>query len=92
MAEYKETDINYIIGDNYISVSTGVKKYINKILAFKEQFPNYVNIIENIDESVCVKFSTEKFSMPFVKAKRKMSEEQIEMARKRMNKMWEKEE
>ena len=92
MAEYKETDINYVAGDNYISVSTGVKKYINKILAFKEKFPEYIDIVENFDGTMCVKFSTERFSMPFIKIKREMSEEQKEMARERMKEMWEKEE
>ena len=92
MAEYKETDINYVAGDNYISVSTGVKKYINKIITFKEQFPEYINIIENFDGTMCARFSTERFSMPFIKIKREMSEEQKEMARERMKEMWEKEE
>lgn len=45
MADFKETSVCYIDEDNYASFDSSERKWINKILKLKEQYPDEVKIL-----------------------------------------------
>ena len=53
MADFKENAIEWLTGDDTISVSLTQKKYINKVKKLAIKHPNLVSILaENIDGSI----------------------------------------
>ncbi len=81
----KETCITRIENDDYISVYTSERKFINKIYKLKEQYPDDVTIIHvNPDGSVCVHFPYNWMTFPKPKAKRNYTDEQREAMAERM--------
>lgn len=86
MEDLRETAINHIAGEDFASLYTGERKWINYIRKLKEQYPDQVDIRHvNKDESLLVHIPAEWFK---VKPKKKVSltEEQIEAAKARLEK------
>lgn len=46
MADLKETCIERVFGDEYCTVYTGERKFINRLKKYKEEHPDQVKIIE----------------------------------------------
>ena len=71
-----ETVVSFTKGDDKIEVCTAMKKYINQILKFKEQYPDDVDIIaQNKDGSVYARVPLSWFRFVRPKAVRKEKEE-----------------
>lgn len=65
-----ELTISFVRGDDQVSISTGIKKYVNELLKYKELFPDDVELITfNDDDSVFAKvpLSWFRFIHPKVK-------------------------
>lgn len=77
----KELAIGYLEG-GIASVSTSIRKYINKAKKLYEQYPNKVKLIENKDGSIYMQFPPEWIRFPA--PKRTMSEENKQKAKERM--------
>ena len=86
MAEFRESCVTRIEGDDHIGVYTSERKYVNKLWKLKEQYPDEVNIKENPDGSLCADLPYDWFRMPQPKAKRNYTPEQREAQRQRLMK------
>ena len=83
----KETSVGYIVGDKYVSVSTDERKYINKILKYKENYPDDVVIVyQNKDGSITANLPQKWFKFP--SPPKSMSEENKQKVAQRMRDMW----
>ena len=51
--DYKENHIEWYTGKDTMTLSLTQKKYINKVMKLKEKFPDRVEVIENVDGSIC---------------------------------------
>ena len=79
MAELRETCINWVYGDDFYYISSGILKDINEIKKAKEQHPTLVNIKHvNEDGSIVAQISNELKPPVFRKRRsgRKFTEEE----------------
>lgn len=86
MTDYKETAIGYLNVDDHATFSSGEVKWIRKILAFKEQYPDEVDIKKMPENNCGVIFAHVPKSWLKVSPPRKvnLSEEQKAAAAERM--------
>ena len=84
MAEFRESCVTRIEGDDHIGVYTSERKYVNKLWKLKEQYPDEVKIKENPDGSLCADLPYDWFRMPQPKAKRNYTPEQREAQKERL--------
>lgn len=80
-----ENFLEWITGDDKISVTFSQRKYINRLKTLAEKYPNDVDIYENADGSVFghIPINWLRFSKP-----KEMSDEQRQMASERFRNMW----
>lgn len=65
MKELKETAVNFIEGDDYITYFTSQRKYINKLLKQAEKYPDSVKItVKNEDGSIVAHLPLKWFKAP----------------------------
>lgn len=80
-----ETGIDRIKGENYCTVLTGEKKFINQIKKFLNDYPNEVQIIkENKDGSILAHVPSNWFRFVKPPTKRNLTEEQKNIMAQRM--------
>lgn len=84
-----ENCIEWLRGQERVTITLSQKRYINKILKLKEKYPNDVEIQmlpeENDGYLLC------KIPLPWIKiSHREVSEEQKEVMRERMKNYWNK--
>lgn len=86
MADLIETCVEYITVDSYATFCSGERKWINKILKLKAQYPNEVDIITPPEQNGGIILSHIPKSWLKVSPPRKvnMTEEQREAAAERM--------
>lgn len=85
MIDLKETAVNYVAGDDFITIYTAERKWINKINALKEKCPSEVNIqAVNDDESIVAHVPIKWFKFP--SPPKKVSDEFREAASERFKK------
>lgn len=87
MERYTETVVEFFDKQDHLTVSTGKKKYINKVKKWAKEFPDDVKYIENPDGSVCATMPIEWFRFPNPKKTRTMTEEEKIAASERMRKL-----
>jgi hypothetical protein len=51
MQDVKETCVNHVAPDDYILFSSSERKWINKVLKFKEKYPEAVKIIRTPEDN-----------------------------------------
>ena len=51
MSDLKETCLNHIDSDKYITFCSSERKWINKILKLHEQYPDEVDIIRTVEDN-----------------------------------------
>lgn len=84
MTDFKETAINYIIGEKHCTYYTAERKRITKLMKQAEQYPDEVKIVStNEDGSVVAHIPLKWFKAPTPSQKRVMSDEQRQAARER---------
>lgn len=84
MDRYSETVVEFYDENAHLTISTGKRKYVNKIKKFAKDYPDVVKYIENKDGSVCATMPIEWFKFPSPKRTREMTEEQKEELAERM--------
>ena len=85
MADQNETCITFLEGDTKVGIYTSQRKYINKIMKLKEQYPDEVVINRtNPDGSICADVPADWMRLPQPKAKRNYTPEQREAQRQRL--------
>lgn len=84
MEKYTETVVEFYDGNNHLTVSTGKRKYVNKIKRLAEANPDIIKYIENEDGSVCATMPIEWFKFPSPKRKVNMTPEKKEKLAERM--------
>ena len=84
--EIKETNINYVDVDDVVSVTTFQRKYINKLKALAEKYPEEVRIIaENSDGTAVFSLPKKYVHISFgERSRREMTEDQKDAARERL--------
>lgn len=87
MDKYIETCVEFIECGDHLTVSTGKRKYVNKIKKWAKDYPNDVSYVENADGSMCAKLPIGWFRFPSPKTKRTFTEEQKAMMSERAKKM-----
>lgn len=87
MERYNDTVVEFLDGNDHITVSTGKKKYINKIKKWADEFSDDVKYVENADGSVCATMPISWFRFPNPKKTRTMTEEEKIAASERMRKL-----
>ena len=87
MIDLYETAINRIQGDNFCTVFTAERKYINQLKELAKQYPNDVEIqYINEDGSIGAKVPSNWFRFVKPPAKRNYTEEQRKAMCERMKK------
>lgn len=82
-----ETTIDRLQGDDFCSVFTAERKFINKILEYAKQYPDKVIIqYTNPDGSIGAKVPFDWFRFVKPPTKRNYTEEQKQAAKERMKK------
>lgn len=85
MASERETSIDFMADENFITVYTCEKKYIRRIMQLKEKYPKKVQILYGEeDEYISVKMPKSWFKFPKPKKSVNMTEEQKQAAAERM--------
>lgn len=86
MVDIHETALDHIAGEDFVSVYSSERKWINEILRLKEKYPAEVDIRHtNDDGSILVHIPAEWFR---IKPKKKvnLTDEQIEASKARLEK------
>lgn len=76
MDRYSETVVEFYDENNHLTVSTGKRKYINKIKKYAEKYPELVSFVENQDGSICATMPIEWFKFPSPKKTKELTDEQ----------------
>lgn len=86
MVDIHETSLDHVAGEDFISVYSSERKWINKLQRLKEQYPSEVDIRHiNDDGSMLVRLPAEWFRLR-PKKKVNLTEEQIEASKARLEK------
>jgi hypothetical protein len=84
MAEVKETAMYRIVGENYFTLDSAERKWMNRVAKWKEQFPDDVEILaDNGGTSVLAHLSFSRFNFT-AKPRWRMSDEEKQRARERL--------
>ncbi len=87
MGDFRETAVNYIVGEKFATFYTAEKSYIENVKSWQKEYPNEIKIkhINNDGSIICnIPKSWVKIKPP-----RKISDKQRELAAERFKKMWE---
>lgn len=87
----RENVIEFLKGEQTITVTFSQRKYITKVKKMAKQYPDQVEIVaENEDGSLCAHLPLKALHL-YISKKREISEDEREQMRKRMKeRMWNK--
>lgn len=80
----RETNVGYLDGWQFASVTTSIRRHISKMKALAEAHPNEVTLIENPDGSIYMQFPPEWLRLPSPPRKRNLSDEQKQAIAQRL--------
>lgn len=83
---FKENAVEWITGDESVSVTLSQKKYISKIEKLAQKYPEDVKIVARNEDGTI--FAHLPLSYLKISRPKQMSDEQREAARERFKKMW----
>lgn len=86
MAELRETTLDHVSGEDYATVYSGERKWINLLLRLKEKYPNKVDIRHVNDDGSLIAHIPASWFKTKPKKKVELTAEQIEASKARLEK------